>query len=158
MTNKTYKIAIALDGHESDYRDGLEFSLETFDKEEESVESLVEWLRDIDHNDGCKFGEADGERVGSVWEAGEYEDKLVTNISESEALSGTEVHLYAAYSQSFVEAVAYCKARSYKEAAEKIALNWEEADDFCEYIANEYGEIAQFNDGEVVDCFHVEEI
>lgn len=158
MTNKTYKIAIALDGYESDYSDGLEFSWETFDTEEEAREYLVEWLRDIGHNDGGNFGEADGERVGSVWEAGEYEDTLVTNISESEALSGTGMHLYAACSTSFIEAVAYCKARSYEEAAEKIASNWEEADDFFEYIVNEYGEIAQFNDGEVVDCFHVEEI
>lgn len=159
MANKTYKIAIALEGHGSDYSDELEFSWETFDTVEEARESLIEWLRDIDHNDGGSFGELDGERVGSVWEVGEYEDTVVTNIRESEALAGTGMHLYAASSPDFIEAVAYCKACSHEEAAEKIASNWEEADDFCFYIANEYGEITQLNDcNEIVDCFHVDEI
>lgn len=161
MTNKTYKIAIVLEDYAAGTIKGeyeLEFSWDEFETVEEAKDSLIEWLRDLDHNDGGNFGEPDGEYIGSVWEVGKYDDTVVTTIRESEALKETGLHLYAASSPGFIEAVAYCKARSYEEAAEKIACNWEEADDFCEYIANDYGEISQTCNGEEIDCFHVEEV
>ena len=164
MKNTTYRIAIELKGHEEDYRNGKlesEFSWEEFDTVEEAQESLRGWLRDIDHNDGGCFGELDGEYIGYVLqEMGRGCDEPITvyELDESEALKGTGMHLYAAISPDFIGEVAYCKAKTHKEAAEKIASNWEEADDFFEYIANSCGDISQVNNGEEFGYFCVEEV
>lgn len=153
MTNATYKIAIGLKGREADYNSGKlepEFSWDEFSTVEEAKQSLIEWLRDIDHGT-----EIDGEYIGHVIpEDGE----AVYEVSESEALEGTGIHLYAAIESRFGLAVAVAKARDEAEAAEQLARRFNRNDETCTYEVDEDDNVVQYHDGAWMGMFFMEEI
>lgn len=153
MTNTTYKIAIALKNREADYNSGRlepEFSWDEFSTAEEAKQSLIEWLRDIDHGT-----EIDGEYIGNVIPE---DGGSVCEVSESEALEGTGMHLYAAIESGLGLAVAVARAIDEAEAAEQLARRFNKNDETCTYEVDEDDNVVQYHDGAWMGMYFMEEI